>query len=302
MTLRKIVSKAVAGTTGAYVGKPGEIFYNSDHGALSISDGTTVGGNPIHIHAESVIYNHNIVPSADNTYTLGTPDYRWKELYIGPGTLYITDQTLNSQAGLSVNNGVLLVNGANQLQVGQLKFLDNTIESTTSAIDIQIGSTSSTANLLLNRNVVVDASKTLTVGGNPVVTKTSNSFNPQFTDATGTVAGATVTGSYTVLDGLCFFRVYVDFSTCSNFGTGQYQITLPFPSIQTMRQAGGTLHQVTGDSRYHIAGITANSTSNTVHKFYYSGSTSDLAWKYNTPVGGTTTTSHFNISGWYQVA
>jgi hypothetical protein len=134
-----------------------------------------------------------------------------------------------------------------------------------------------------------------------VVTSNTQSFNPLFTDASATTAGATATASYTLQGPLCYFRVYVDFSTCTNFGTGQYQITLPFAAIQTMRIAGGTLHQTTGDSKYHIAGITDVVDSATVHKLYYSGSTTDLNWKYNTPIGGTTVTSHFDISGTYQI-
>jgi hypothetical protein len=127
-------------------------------------------------------------------------------------------------------------------------------------------------------------------------------FDPLFTDASGTTTGATVSGYYTILNPLtCFFRVYIDFDTCTNFGTGQYQITLPFASVQTMRQAGGTLHQTTGNALYHIAGITDTVTSDIIHKLYYSGSTTDLAWKFNTPVGATTITSHFDISGTYQI-
>lgn len=135
------------------------------------------------------------------------------------------------------------------------------------------------------------------------VSPASQSFNPLFTDASGTVAGMTVTGAYTMISPkICFFRIYVDFTDCTNFGTGQYQITLPFPSVETMRQAGGTLHQTTGTSLYHIAGITDIAVSASIHKLYYSGSTTDLAWKYNTPVGGTTVTSHFDITGTYEIA
>jgi hypothetical protein len=135
-----------------------------------------------------------------------------------------------------------------------------------------------------------------------VVTTNTQAFDPLFTDASSTTAGATVTASYTLQGPLCYFRVYIDFDTCTNFGTGQYQITFPFPSIHTIRIAGGTLHQTTGDSKYHIAGITDNAVSTTVHKLYYSGSTTDLNWKFNTPVGATTVTSHFDISGIYQIA
>jgi hypothetical protein len=193
MTLRKIVSKAVAGTTGAYVGQRGEIFYNSDHGALSISDGVTVGGNPIHIHAESVIYDHNIIPSEDNTFTIGSPEYRWQSIHIGPGTIFVTDQTLGTDAGLTVDNGVLQINGANQLQVGQLKFVDNTIESTTPDIDIEIGITASTANLVLNRNTVMATGKTFNLGSNANVIITGGSNGQSLTtDGAGNLSWTTV--------------------------------------------------------------------------------------------------------------
>ena len=135
----------------------------------------------------------------------------------------------------------------------------------------------------------------ITEGSTPVT------FNPLFTDAGGALAGVTATGSYTLIGKLCYFRVYVDFATCTNFGTTQYQITLPFASVETMRQAGGTLHQVTGSALYHIAGITDTTVDAFVHKLYYSGSTTDLAWKNTTPVGGTTITSHFDISGVYEI-
>lgn len=154
-----------------------------------------------------------------------------------------------------------------------------------------------------NNNIYVgntNGNLTLVAFGSGLSNPTS--FNPQFTDASGTTAGSTVTGSYTLIGPLCYFRVYIDFATCTNFGTGQYQIILPFASVQTMRIAGGSLHQTTGNSLYHIAGITDIVDSTTVHKLYYSGSTTDLAWKYNTPVSGTSITSHFDISGIYQIA
>jgi hypothetical protein len=106
----------------------------------------------------------DLIPLTDNVYTLGTTSSRWKSINVGPGTITITDQTLNTPADISVDDGVLQINGANQLQVGQLKFVDNTIESTTSNIDIEIGLTSSTADLKLNRDVVIAPGKTLTFG------------------------------------------------------------------------------------------------------------------------------------------
>jgi len=126
----------------------------------------------------ATIDSNGIYPAADNTYYLGSASLRWKGLNLGPGTLYITDTVLGTQTGLTVTNGVLLVNGANQLQVGQLKFVDNTIESTTGSVDIQIGLTSSSGNLVLNRNTVLAAGKTFglvdTVLGTPATMSVTN--------------------------------------------------------------------------------------------------------------------------------
>lgn len=159
----KLFADKMSGTNiSNYIGTKGEIFYDRDYGALRISDGHTIGGSPIHIHAESVVYDHNIVPTEDDTYTLGSQSLRWKEIFIGPGSLYITDKTLGTNAALTVDSGVLQINGANQLQVGQLKFVDNAIESISPDIDIQIGLTTSTAALVLNRTTKI--AKPLLVG------------------------------------------------------------------------------------------------------------------------------------------
>jgi len=75
----------------------------------------------------------DLIPLTDNVYVLGTTSSRWK----------------------SIN-------------VGQLKFVDNTIESTSGATDIQIGLTSSAADLRINRDVVLAPGKTLTFGDGSV--------------------------------------------------------------------------------------------------------------------------------------
>jgi hypothetical protein len=140
------------------------------------------------------------------------------------------------------------------------------------------------------------------INGYNIVTQNTNAFNPQFQSADGLTAGITATGSYTLMNNLCWFRVYVDFANCTNFGSAsQYQITLPFTSSHTFTTRNGHLHQTVGDSKYHIAGINSDSSSlDNILKLYYFGSTTDLAWKSSTPVGATTTGSHFDICGWYE--
>jgi hypothetical protein len=141
------------------------------------------------------------------------------------------------------------------------------------------------------------------VNGNNVITEIKNTFNPQFTDSSGSFAGGVQTGHYTLMNDLCFFRVNVDFGTTTNFGIGQYQITLPFPTIFTTTIRNGTLHQTSGSSGgtlYNITGVTTGSSA--ILPLFYTGTTSYLNWKFNTPVSASTTSSHFDINGVYEIA
>jgi hypothetical protein len=146
----------------------------------------------------------------------------------------------------------------------------------------------------------------VTPGGRPFgIASVSTSFTPQFRSNTGnTLAGTVSTGSYVKQGVIVHLRINVDFANTTHFDTAnnQYQFTLPFPTAHTVTIRGGTLHQTAGASAgiYHIAGITDIDYSNTTMNLYYSGSTTDLAWKYSTPVGATSNTSHFDLSGSYE--
>jgi len=163
----KLQNSTVTVNSGTGVTGGGTVSLGS---AITVSIGQDVSANAtptfagINLTADSNI-GGNLTPSLDNTYYLGSETRKWKSVYIGPGSIYIQD-TANAaiSAELTVTNGVLQINGANQLQVGQLKFVDNTIESITGNIDIQIGYTGDTGNLVLNRNVVLSAGKTLNTG------------------------------------------------------------------------------------------------------------------------------------------
>jgi len=165
--------------------------------------GTTDNPTVISVaNASTITYSVDLMPGVDAQYLLGRPGQRWKGIYVGTGSVWINDISLGTDAELTVDNGVLYVNGAYQLQVGQLKFFENTIESTTGAIDIQIGQTKSTANLVLNRNVVLAAGKTLSFGTGTDATIQTVAFNSS-TAVTTIVAGtgthvSTATGVVTV--------------------------------------------------------------------------------------------------------
>ncbi len=86
----------------------------------------------------------DLIPSADNVYTLGTSVFRWKSLQLGPGTLFIQDAGTGKQAGLSVEDGVLLIDGADSLRIGNVRLTATGIRSILSSQDITIGAAGDT--------------------------------------------------------------------------------------------------------------------------------------------------------------
>lgn len=148
----------------------------------------------------------------------------------------------------------------------------------------------------------------VTPGGIPFgITSVSRSFNPDFKASGGPLTGAAIDGDYVKQGLIVHFRVNVDFTNCTEFQAAsntQYQFTLPFPTDQTITIRGGALHQNTGNTFYHIAGISDPEAfaNNTLMKLYYSGSTQDLPLRAAVPVGGLSNTSTFNISGAYQTS
>jgi hypothetical protein len=63
------------------------------------------------------------------------------------------------------------------------------------------------------------------------------------------------TGSYIrTVGGLVHFQIQVDFDNITNFGTGQYYVTLPFPVKYGYTVRDGCLHDISTGSDYHISG------------------------------------------------
>jgi hypothetical protein len=163
VTSTTVVSDTIP--TGA---QQGDIWYESDSGKtfvyydsfwVEVSSPT----NPqIGTSSFSQIAT-DLLPSSDNEYTLGSEDYRWRDIFLGPGTIHITDQVTDEDATLSVSDGVLQIDGANQLNVGQIKFVNNNIESIFGSTDINIGTISDTGFLNINRPLSVSNSSNVKV-------------------------------------------------------------------------------------------------------------------------------------------
>ena len=163
VTSTTVVSDTIP--TGA---QQGDIWYESDSGKtfvyydsfwVEVSSPT----NPQIGTSSFAAIATDLLPSADDQYTLGSEDYRWRDIFLGPGTIHITDQVTDEDVTLSVSDGVLQIDGANQLNVGQIKFVNNNIESIFGSTDINIGTISDTGFLNINRPLSVSNSSNVKV-------------------------------------------------------------------------------------------------------------------------------------------
>ena len=108
-----------------------------------------------------IIVNSDIVPVTTNNNRLGTPAKRFKELWLGPGTLYVADETLGVDQGLGAKDGNFYIKGGAGFQVGEFTLRDNQIAITDPTRDILFGNTLATGNVVFNRPIAV---KTIDTG------------------------------------------------------------------------------------------------------------------------------------------
>jgi hypothetical protein len=158
------------GTTSqhsSFTGLVGEITVDTDLNTVIVHDGSTAGGHRIAKFSEvtaaasgdisSVIagsgltggntsgdatlaldYENltgNLVPSANNTYSLGTASSVWKDVFVGPGSLYV-----NGQQVLSDSSGTIQLSANANQNIGILTSGSGDIElnaSGTGVVNIQ---------------------------------------------------------------------------------------------------------------------------------------------------------------------
>ena len=138
---------------GAVQGGEG-ISYNQVTGEFSTNltggDGVSVVGSTISIDGSAI--SQDLVPAEDDVYSLGSPDKVWRDVYIGPGSLYI-----NGTKILEDNSGTITMyaDAGQNLSFGT---------SGGGVIDLNAGSES----VQVKSNFVMSSGKTITtVGGVP---------------------------------------------------------------------------------------------------------------------------------------
>ena len=96
----------------------GDLSYNSSTGVISFTNdagdiegvtagsGLTGGGTTgtVSLALDYENLTGNLVPSANNTYSLGTASSVWKDVFVGPGSLYV-----NGQQVISDNSGTIQI-------------------------------------------------------------------------------------------------------------------------------------------------------------------------------------------------
>jgi hypothetical protein len=116
-------------------------------------------------------------------------------------------------------------------------------------------------------------------------TTTINSYSPVWSGTGLAFTGTPATGSYVKLGNLVVVQIDVIFTTVTNFGTGQYSLTLPFPSKYHTDVYGGSIHKVTnqGIDHYSLKGH-LESASSTFTLWAIGSSAADEAFTSNSPV------------------
>ena len=121
-------------------------------------------------------------------------------------------------------------------------------------------------------------------------------YSPVWSGTGLAYTGTPATGSYIKMGKMVTFRVKVLMTTVTNFGTGDYSLTLPFAPVANYAFRDGGLHD--GGNHYSI--MLDADPSNTTGRMYYNTSNGlDARFNHNSPKA-LSTTDYFYISGTYE--
>ena len=171
------------GTTAqhsSFTGLVGEITVDTDLDTIRVHDGSTAGGTRLAKYDEVVAaatgditsvvagsglsggaadgaatlaidyenLSGNLIPSANNTYSLGSLTNVWKDVYVGPGSLYV-----NGQKVLEDNSGTIQFSADNNQNISIL---------TTGSGDLEL---TSGGDIQLKSDIAITSDKTISSSG-----------------------------------------------------------------------------------------------------------------------------------------
>lgn len=109
-------------------------------------------------------------------------------------------------------------------------------------------------------------------------------YSPVWSGTGLAYTGTPATGYYVKLGKVITVQIDVEFDNVTNFGTGQYSLTLPIDSMYHTDVYGGSVHDITnqGTDHYSIKGhLSANSSSFTIWNI--KSSAADEPFDHNSP-------------------
>lgn len=117
-----------------------------------------------------------------------------------------------------------------------------------------------------------------------------------------TFDGPVFSGKYTRFGNMVHFAYQVDFDNILTFGTGQYYMTLPYPSANDYVLRDGCLHQNSTGRQYHISGsVDAGETDLWLFTTDRQGNRIyDFPFEQGEPIT-LTTADNFHIAGTYEI-
>ena len=128
------------------------------------------------------------------------------------------------------------------------------------------------------------------------LTTTINSYSPVWSGTGLAFTGTPATGFYIKIGNLVQVQIDVDFTNVTNFGSGQYSLTIPFASKYHTDVYGGSVHDVVnqGVDHYSLKGhLSDGSTTMTVWNI--KSSAADEVFDNNSPFN-LATTDKFHMS------
>ena len=155
------ITAVIAGdglTGGATVGNA-NINVGAGNGISVSSNAVSVDEGFFDHAAGGTGWTGNIIPSADNTYSLGSATRVWKDVFVGPGSLYV-----NGQKVLEDNSGTITVTA----DAGQSLAL-----LTSGGGDVELNA-GTTGDIQLKSNVVLSSGKTITATGGLTFSSNAN--------------------------------------------------------------------------------------------------------------------------------
>jgi hypothetical protein len=90
----------------------------------------------------------DIIPVSDDVYSLGSPEKRFADIYIGPSSINMSDTETLESVGLQVTDGTLLLDGVESLRLGNIQITETGITSGTPTADSRSGSGNSRKRVL----------------------------------------------------------------------------------------------------------------------------------------------------------